>query len=274
MKILSFLIPAFVLITNCVSAQGNNIEKYFALKPSDITAKTAEIQEYDVTMKWRNLDVVDGTKFSCNALKATFYVDLDNDSVKWGNASLAQINDFQQTEFEETDLPALNHFSYKPQYNASIDFLKEDFYKDIPLKQKYLARMLVADEVQMVEQGWYLFDSLEYKKEFSPEVLDNINIKYEHGLTFTNVYQKFVWSGINEHNNEICAIVKFESFFNPMTNDNVQGRSLYYGEMWISLEDKQVEYAIMVEDVVFKSSVSSQEQLIDLQREIVFNKVK
>ncbi|GHS94560.1 hypothetical protein FACS1894207_3000 [Bacteroidia bacterium] len=273
MKTLIYLIPAFVLITNGVSAQGNDIEKYIALKPSDIKAKTSEIQEYDVTMKWRNLDVVEGTKINCNVLKATFYVGMNNDSVKWENASLAQIDDFQQTQFEGTDLPALNHFSYKPQYNVSTDFLKEEFYKDIPLEQKYLARMLVMDEVQMIEQGWHLFDSLEYKKDFMPNFLNNFDIQYEHGLTFTSTYQKFVWSAITEHNNEICAVVKFESFFNPFTNsDNeipIKGRSLFYGEMWISLEDKQVEYAIMVEDVVFKGS-----ELIDMQREIVFNKVK
>ena len=57
---------------------------------------------------------------------------------------------------------------------------------------------------------------------------------------------------------------------------SVKGRSLYYGEIWISLSDKQVEYATMVEDVVMKlkSSIFPEEQLIDLQREIIFNKVE
>ncbi|GHT63057.1 hypothetical protein AGMMS50239_18220 [Bacteroidia bacterium] len=81
MKTLIYLIPAFVLITNGVYAQGNDIEKYIALRPSDIKAKISEIQEYDVTMKWRNLDVVEGTKINCNVLKVTFYVGINNDSV-------------------------------------------------------------------------------------------------------------------------------------------------------------------------------------------------
>ena len=57
---------------------------------------------------------------------------------------------------------------------------------------------------------------------------------------------------------------------------SIKGRSLYYGEIWISLSDKQVEYATMVEDVVMKlkSSIFPEEQLIDLQREIIFNKVE
>lgn len=89
-----------------------------------------------------------------------------------------------------------------------------------------------------------------------------------------------IWSGITKHNNEVCAIIKFESLYNPLKIDNnqlsVKGRSLYYGEILISLSDKQVEYATMVEDVIMKlqSSLFPEEQLIDLQREIIFNKVK
>jgi hypothetical protein len=57
---------------------------------------------------------------------------------------------------------------------------------------------------------------------------------------------------------------------------SVKGRALYYGEIWISLSDKQVEYASMVEDDVLKlkSSLFPDGQLIDLQREIVFNKAE
>ncbi|HDS07492.1 MAG TPA: hypothetical protein ENO05_07680 [Bacteroides sp.] len=54
----------------------------------------------------------------------------------------------------------------------------------------------------------------------------------------------------------------------------MKGRSLYYGEIWISLDDKQVEYASMVEDVVMEleSALFPDAPFINLQREIVFNK--
>ena len=111
-------------------------------------------------------------------------------------------------------------------------------------------------------------------------LLESNDVRFEGWVTFTSRYQKLIWSGITKHNDEICAIVKFDSYYNPVRIDNqqmqVQGRSLYYGEMWISLTDKQVEYAIMFEDVVMKltSSMFPDEQLIDLQREIVFNNQK
>ena len=276
MKISNYLFLAFVLITNCLSAQKKCIDKYLALKPVEIKVRNPVIQEYEVTLKWQNLDAIEGHKFSCNALKATYTVGLENDSVGWKNVSLAQIDDFQQKQFNGTDLPSFNDFSYKAN---NTDFLNKNFYKNIPPEQRNLAKWLVSDAVQMQGLAWYVFDSLEFNKEFIPVFLKNNDIKFEDWVTFSSRYQKLVWSGITQFNNEICAIVKFESLYNPLKIDNqqmtVKGRSLYYGEIWISLSDKQVEYASMVEDVVMKlrSSIFPEEQLVDLQREIVFNKV-
>lgn len=277
MKTSKNLILAFALITNYLSAQTDCVDKYFSIKPIDIKAKNTGIQQYDVTLKWQNLDAIEGAKINCNAVKATYIIGLENDSVSWRDVSLAQINDFNQKDFKGTDLPSFNGFSYK--INES-NFLKEDFYKSIPPEQRDLAKSLVSDAVQMQGLAWYVFDSLEYNKEFIPKYLENYDVKFEDWVTFTSRYQRLIWTGIAEYNSQICAIVKFESYYNPLKIDNEQmsmkGRSLYYGEMWISLENKQVEYAYMVEDVIMKrkSSLFPQEQLIDLQREIVFNKVK
>lgn len=271
-----FLILAFSLVTNLSIAQNKQIDNYFTIKPSDIELQNAEIQEYDVTLKWQNLDAINGSKINCNIVDAKYIVG-DNDHVSWKNVSLAQIEDFNQTQYKGTDLPAFNNLSYKAKDTA---FLSEEFYTHIPLEQKDLAKWLVSDAVQMQGLAWYVFDSLEFKKDFVPKLLENHKVRFEDWVTFTSRYQKLVWSGITKHNDEICAIVKFESFYNPVKIDNeqmqVKGRSLYYGEMWISLTDKQVEYAVMFEDVVMKltSSMFPDEQLIDLQREIVFNKQK
>ncbi len=277
MKTTFFLILAFSLMANCSIAQNRHIDKYFKINPSEIKLQNTEIQEYDVTLKWQNLDAISGNKINCNVVKATYVVGLDNDYVGWKNVSLAQIEDFKQTQYKGADLPSFNDFSYKLLDTA---FLKEEFYNEIPVEQRDLAKWLVSDAVQMQGLAWYVFDSLEFNKEFVPKLLENYDVKFEDWVTFTSRYQKLIWSGISKHNDEICAIVKFESYYNPIEIENeqmsVKGRALYYGEMWISLEDKQVEYATMVEDDIFKlrSSIFPDEQLIDLQREIIFNKQK
>lgn len=271
-----YLFIALMLFTNCL-AQKSSIDKYFLLKPSDIKAKKSRIQEYAVSLKWQNLDAINGNKINCNAVKSTYITGLKNDSVSWKDVSLGQISDFQQKDFNGTNLPSFNGFTYKVN---ETNFLNEDFYKAIPLEQRDLAKWLVSDAIQMQGLAWYVFDSLAYNKPFIPKFLNNYDVKFKDWVTFTSRYQKLIWSGITKYNNEVCAIIKFESLYNPLKIDNnqmsVKGRSLYYGEIWISLSDKQVEYATMVEDVVMKlkSSLFPEEQLIDLQREIIFNKVE
>jgi hypothetical protein len=277
MKTLNYLFLAFMLISNYLSAQKSDVDKYLSQKPSEIKVKIPGIQEYDVILKWQNLDAIGGNKFNCNAVKATYMVGLGNDSVGWKDVSMAQIADFQQKNFNGTNLPSFNDFKYKV---SETNFLKEDFYKNVPIEQRDLAKWLVSDAIQMQGLAFYVFDSLEFNKEFVPKFMDNNNVKFENWVTFTSRYQKLIWSGISKHSNEVCAIVKFESLYNPLKIDNnqmsVKGRSLYYGEMWISLKSKQVEYAVMAEDVIMKLKSTSfpEEQLVDLQREIVFNKVK
>ena len=267
---------AILLFTNSLIAQDKHVDRYFMITPMEINSQKNETQEYEVTLKWQNLDAINGNKINCNVVDATYIVG-ENDLISWKDVSLGQIEDFNQTQYKGNDLPAFNNLSYRSKDTA---FLSEKFFKDIPLDQRDLAKWLVSDAVQMQGLTWYVFDSLEFKKDFKPKLLENYDVKFEDWVTLTNKYQKFVWSGITKHNDEICAVVKFESFYNPVKIDNeqmqVKGRSLYYGEMWISLTDKQVEYAVMVEDVIMKlkSSMFPDEQLIDLQREIVFNKQK
>ncbi len=263
-----------LLMSSCV-AQDDGIDKYLSLKPVDIILNSTEDQVYEVTMKWQNLDAIKGNKYNCNLTKATFTVEKGNKTVNWSNVGVASIHDFHQKEFSLNRIPSFDGFSYKVN---DTGFLKESFYNKIAPEQRDLAKWLVSDAIQMQGLAWYVFDSLSFKKEFQPELLKSYNIKFEDWATFSSRYQKLEWTGITQHNKEICAIIKFESLYNPVRIENEQmqlkGRSLYYGEMWISLSDKQVEYAIMIEDVVMKlrSSLFPDEQLIDLQREIVFDK--
>lgn len=277
MKTSCLFFLVLILITRSGFTQKNSIDRYLALKPSEIRAGKPKIQQYAVTLKWQNLDAIQGNTFNCNAVKATYITGLENDSVSWKNVSSATISNFQQTEFHGTSLPSFDGFTYKIN---ETNFLEEGFYATILPEHRDIAKWLVSDAIQMQGLAWYIFDSLKFNEPFVPKFLNNYDIKFKDWVTFTSRYQKLLWSGITKYQGEACAIVRFESLYNPLHIDNVQmsvkGRSLYYGEIWISLSDKQVEYASMVEDVVMKlkGPLFPEEQLIDLQREIIFKKAE
>ena len=52
----------------------------------------------------------------------------------------------------------------------------------------------------------------------------------------------------------------------------MKGRDMYYGEIWVSLNDKQIERLVMVEDVVGENQFDK--NLFEMQRIVTFNKVK
>jgi len=275
MKTSNYLFLLLMLSVHCLNAQKNNIEKYISKQPSEINNKSSDLQEYQVILKWQNLDAINGNKLNCNAVKATYIVGLNDGYVGWRDVNQSKINDFQQKVVKGSDLQTFNNFSYKA---VNTDFLKEDFYKDISPEQRDLAKWLVSDAIQMQGFSWYVFDSLSFNKEFSPKLMKNKDIKFDNWISFSSRYQKLIWIGVTKFNNEICAIIKFESLYNPLEMNkpelSFRGRSLYWGEIWISLEDKQVEYATMVEDVIFELNLNKNnpKQLIDLQREVTFTK--
>jgi len=97
--------------------------------------------------------------------------------------------------------------------------------------------------MQMQGLAIYVLDSLKFKHVFMPDLLEDFDIEFQNRVSFTSRYQELTWSAITKHNNEVCAVIKFESEYNPVKADtpgmSFKGRSLYYGEMWVSLEDRQ-----------------------------------
>lgn len=98
----------------------------------------------------------------------------------------------------------------------------DQFYHSISPEQRDLAKWLVSDAIQMQGLAWYIFDSLSFNKPFLPSFLKNYDIKFNDWVTFTSRYQKLTWTGITKYNNQVCAIIKFESLYNPLKVDNSQ----------------------------------------------------
>lgn len=62
------------------------------------------------------------------------------------------------------------------------------------------------------------------------------------------------WIGRSQRNGQDCALIKYEAFFNPLAiatgGMTLNGRSDYWGEIWVSLGTKQIEYGTINESVV------------------------
>jgi hypothetical protein len=72
--------------------------------------------------------------------------------------------------------------------------------------------------------------------------------------TFQNRDVVLTWTGRSRRNGTGCALIEYRAFFNPLEIANgamtLKGRSHYWGEIWVSLSTKQIEYATLYEDVL------------------------
>ncbi|MEA5127047.1 MAG: hypothetical protein VB074_02580 [Proteiniphilum sp.] len=267
--ILSFV---FLFIVSGIIAQDNSLSRYFDVKLRDIESIIPEKQEYDVVIKKQILHPIEKMVYFTDALKATFRVH-GTDSVVWHNVGWSRIDDLLQ---EPVQIVNWDEFNGRTHKTGSTDWLNEKFYSNIPQDKREWARMMTSD-VPWLEFGKFIIDSLEFQKDYFPQIMDNKDIAVEGSNTFSSSYLKCVWSGITLCNDEICAIVKFESLNSQLisySGDKIvmKGRDMYYGEILVSLNDKQIERLVMVEDLVGENQFDK--NLFEMQRIVTFNKVK
>jgi hypothetical protein len=71
--------------------------------------------------------------------------------------------------------------------------------------------------------------------------------------TFHNRDVVLEWVARSERNGQECALIDYRAFFNPLEiatgGMTIEGRSDYWGEIWVSLETRQIEYATIYEEV-------------------------
>lgn len=263
----------FFFMVSSIIAQDNRLNRYFGLQLKDVTRVVPEKQEYDVVIKRQTLNPIENRIYDGEILKSTWWM-YDNDSIVWDNVRWSKIDNILQEPAQTIDWGELNGRGHV--IGAANNIFQEDFYSGIPPEKKEWARMMTSD-VPWFEFGWSMLDSLEFQKKYFAPEMDNKEVKIEGVYTFSFSYLKCIWSGITLYNNEVCAVVKFESLRNQMTNYwegkmTMQGRNLYYGELWISLNSRQIEHIEMVEDLV--GEVYPNKALFEMQRTLTINKIK
>jgi len=79
------------------------------------------------------------------------------------------------------------------------------------------------------------------------------NLKLPDLGTFQNHDTVLEWVGRSQRNGQDCALIDYRAFFNPLDlatgGMTLKGRSDYWGQIWVSLATKQIEYATLYEEV-------------------------
>ena len=276
--ILHFLSVVYVLaIFSCTSI---TVDQYPSKLPSELTLRENEPQQYSVTSHFHNR-TVDGTPINSILITADYTRALDDSLVRWNNVRIGTSQDSTKPISEGNLLDCMENFTYKSPYKfPSEDIMKEEFYKDFPNNEtRHLIKSLVWDAMGIETFAWMFFDNLEPNEFYQVSEFEDFTVHMGDWGSLRMKGLKLKWAGISKMNNEPCALINYRSFSNPVKSDTeamkVNGRSLYWGSIWVSLEDKQIEYGTMNEDVLMEMTFpgNAEKMLMNMQREVSFEKM-
>ena len=228
------------------NAQSVNPSDYLNKLPKDMELDNS-VRSYQMTTDYYDFDLKSHF-IDKKRLAGTITFGLEGDSVRWSDVYYAESTDSAAAFPKGIRLDYLQNFTYK----SDKGLFKAGFFNKLP-EANTLVKNLFWDILGFDYFAYGCWDSLILNHEFrAEEVNSEVNLA---GIgTFKNRDIRITWLGITKINNEICAILKYSAMNNPLNvkleNMSLTGRSHYWGEVYVSLEDKQIEYANLTEDVL------------------------
>ena len=271
--ILSF---AIILIMFPAMAQKNNKIDYLSLKklPTGLILEEKNPLSYEVITDYYNHDIL-GNFLNKMQVKGIYTRGLDSGKVKWNDVTISKYAGEDQPFPEGAKQDYMENFTYR----ATDNLLMADVFKDFPATTGIFAKNLVWDVLTFEVFAWTYYDSLKLNVPYTAQKINGA-IELAGMGTFENKNIQLTWTGNSMMNNRPCAVIEFLAMDNPINFKTdfmeMKGRSHYWGTIWLSLTDKQIEYGILHEDVNMEMKMSGQEksQLLNTTRKIDFIKLK
>ena len=262
-----------LIVGNIINAQTTIDLKIPDQLPKDLTLDKSQSKTYTMITDYYDYDL------QANFIKKArvigdFTCNLNGDSVKWNNVYISQTNNLEASFPQGQKQSDFEDFKYV----QSEKVVDKEFFSHIP-QIDFRLKNMVWDMLGFYVFAYTYWDSLELNKEFCNHVL-NTEVEMANDGTFENKETKLTWLGVTEINNELCAVIKFSQMNGKLKLDlenvKMKGRSHYWGEVYISLIDKQIEYATLSEDVITDVLIKGQSKNIlgYTVRKITLSKIK
>src|ERR1035437_8866980 len=252
----------FVALVFAFSLNGVNAQKRITIDipdqlPKDLKLDNSIVRSYQMTTDYMDYDLK-ANFFRGKRITGHYICGLPGDSVRWNDVYIAQVNDLK-TPFP---MGVKQEFMENFKYRTSDKILEKEFFKGTP-EANMLMKNLVWDRTGFDAFVYCCWDSLKLNKEYQANELTG-EIDLGGDGTFENKKMILCWIGNTKINNELCAIIKYQTMNNPLKIEladmTMSGRSHYWGEVYVSLVDKQIEYATLSEDVLTDVLLKGQKQ--------------
>lgn len=248
-----------------LSAQDFNPD-YLKSMPQGLTLND-EVQKYLVVTNHVNSDVY-GNFFNKMQVKGEYTRGLQDSQVKWNNVTVALSMQPDDSFPEGEKLSYMEDFTYTP----SAEMMNAENFEGFT-RHNAFAKNLVWDLMGIEGLAWAHFEELELNKPFSASDF-NSKIELANKGFFENKNMVLTWVGVSERNGEYCAVIEYRTYNNPLEYAaeglEMKGVSHYWGNIWVSLQDKQIEHATLFENITAEMKLPGQQnrQMMVITRDI------
>lgn len=233
---------AIIMHSGCKKESNDNIDNKL---PSDLEIDNIELQKYLVSTEYINKDSV-GNFTSKIKVIAEYTRGFEGGYVKWNNVYIAHSNSLEQPYPAGSKQDYIENMEYIP--SDSLSYAKS-FFKDFPQNSDGIfAKSLIWDMMSIETFAWQYWDSLEFNTIYNAIGLNGkVELADVGYYTVTNA--QIIWTGDSIVNDENCAKIEYKALNNLLDYNTVEFKSKgtedYWGNVFVSLKDKQIEYAIM-----------------------------
>jgi len=228
------------LVGQCLSAQTWTL-------PQGTSVKDTGPRAYRFTVEYNTANST-GETMRRQRVIGEYTRGLANGDVMWKNVSEADADGPTAPFGPPQTRDFMQGFRYK---NDLAGTFQPDFFKSFP-PTAVLERNLVWDTGMLESFGQNVFGRLKLNEPY--HIGSNEDITMPGVGTFRNRDIVLEWIGRGQRNGQECAVIKYQAFFNPLLVEaggmSLKGRSDYWGEIWVSLGTKQIEYGTIYESVV------------------------
>lgn len=172
---------------------------------------------------------------------------LANGEVIWNNVTSAEVNDATAPFPPAQKQDFMEGFRYRSDAAATMS---PEFFKSFP-PSAVMERNLAWDTGMFELFGQNYFDKLQLNVPL--HIISDQDVKMPDLGTFHNHNVVLEYQGRSRRNGQDCAVIAYQAFFNPLDlatgGMTLNGRSDYWGTIWVSLATKQIEYATLYEEV-------------------------
>jgi hypothetical protein len=238
------ILPAFAY---CQSKA--NYKNYLESLPRQLKLVEKTPQKYLMTAEYFNKDIY-GELGSKVKVIGEYTRGMENGYVIWNNVFIAHSKNHSELYTDSVKQEYMENMKYVP----SPKMLEESSFRNFSHHPDHVfSRNLIWDMMAIEGYAWNYFDSLHRNKTYIvPDIHGAFKIA-DIGL-YNHIKIELNWIGISKMNNELCAIIEYRAMDNKIEMNinemKSKGSELYWGKTWVSLKNKQIEYAEMYSNTI------------------------